>query len=115
MMAALGVVFPSAAARSRSISVRDSPAPNAPIFRKFRREIPSQNCFLGPQIVNIARSPLGSNRGHGRPVNGTLQSVAGATRFLLRPELGAKRKLRGWYIRTSPADAGGSLRASLTR
>src|SRR5947207_15825377 len=55
MIAALlddGAEAPALAFR-RSNSVSERPAPKAPIFRKFRREMPSQKRCLPPQIVNM--------------------------------------------------------------
>src|SRR5262245_23156768 len=50
-------LVPSASARARNMSASVSPAPKAPIFRKPRRLMPSQNFCFAPQIVNIV-SPL---------------------------------------------------------
>src|SRR5438045_3828386 len=59
MMAAFGEVgrepVPGlACARNRSMSLKARPAPNAPIFRKFRRLRPSQNRCLEPNRFNMA-------------------------------------------------------------
>src|SRR6516165_5240961 len=47
----------SADARSRSMSARVSPAPNAPICKKFRRVSPSQNRCRAPMSVNMRFPP----------------------------------------------------------
>ncbi len=52
------LVAATAEARSRNISARVSPAPNAPICKKLRRVSPSQNFCLAPKSVNIAFPPL---------------------------------------------------------
>src|SRR5438552_3406621 len=63
MMAALLAegLAPPAVALTRSISASDRPAPNAPIFRKPRRLMPSQKRWRAPQSVNIAVTPLVRN------------------------------------------------------
>src|SRR5438132_7381356 len=50
-----GVLLAWALARSMSASVR--PAPKAPIFRKLRRDTPSQNCWAEPRRFNIFDPP----------------------------------------------------------
>ena len=62
----LGVVdepVGAAAAFNRSMSANDSPAPNAPMRRKFRRLIPSQNVWRFPRNVIIEGSPQGRKAG----------------------------------------------------
>src|SRR5262245_52670111 len=59
---AAGEPFAWARARSRSASVR--PAPKAPIFRKLRRLMPSQNFCLPPQMVSMD-SPLAGTKHQG--------------------------------------------------
>src|SRR5262245_51226874 len=88
MMAALcdvpaaGAPGSQAAARDRSMSAKVRPAPNAPIFKKPRREIPSQNrCFV-PQMVNIDPSPRCTDFPQGTVrLNATLQFATGQSRF----------------------------------
>src|SRR6516162_4931549 len=66
-----------ASARPRSSPARLSP-PNAPIWRKLRRVMPSQKRCLAPQSVNIAyppwnvmSQPVGQAR-QDQPLNGNL-------------------------------------------
>src|SRR5262245_39698227 len=51
-----------AAARLRSMSARVSPAPNAPICKKPRRMMPSQNFCFVPQSVSMEYPPLGRKK-----------------------------------------------------
>src|SRR5262245_52204367 len=53
MMADLGRPLVPAVARSCNISARLRPAPNAPIFKKLRRLMPSQYACLPPRIVSM--------------------------------------------------------------
>src|SRR5215204_1281722 len=45
--------MPEAASASKSCGKASPPKPSAPIFRKFRRETPSQNFELEPWIVSM--------------------------------------------------------------
>jgi hypothetical protein len=50
-----------AKARDRSIPANDNP-PKAPSRKKLRRDMPSQNPCLEPQIVNMRDPPSGGRR-----------------------------------------------------
>src|SRR5262249_38413444 len=50
-----------ASARSRSRSARPKPTPRAPIWRKLRRETPSQNCCRDPCRVSIPSLLVGKD------------------------------------------------------
>src|SRR5919202_247890 len=65
------------AARARSTSARVSPAPNAPIRRKLRREMPSQYRCRRPQMVSIERSPRKADEGGGRTGGNSRQAASG--------------------------------------
>src|SRR5436190_19267150 len=53
MIALCAFRIPEAASASKSCGRASPPKPNAPIFRKFRRETPSQNFELEPWIVSM--------------------------------------------------------------
>src|SRR5262245_18831945 len=109
MMAALcdvpvaGAPGSLAAARDRSMSAKVRPAPNAPIFKNPRREIPSQNrCFV-PQMVNIDPSPRCTDFPQGTiRLNATLQFANGQSRFCPASQIGHALK-GGWKTQISIA------------
>src|SRR5437764_4191327 len=68
MMAALLDEPELVASRARSMPASVRPAPKAPIWRKLRREMPSQKRCVLPHRVNIGRTPQQVvSRSPGRP------------------------------------------------